>query len=194
MHDPLPGQPLGGSHVHPGIVGRIGRRREGAGMMPGAEENRSSLRNRHARLRHGRLQIRRRNLGTRRHVPEIDADPFHIAVLQRILVDRGRLRPEVARRVDMRAAVVGHGEEHDAVAMDVPGVGIGLFVRFPDAVNDRRLSRIGRSPVIELAAQVDDSHCSFLSLLTRTQYHRRLEARGMTCEARQTLVMIGLPE
>ena len=47
------------------------------------------------------------------------------------------VRPEMARRVDMRAAVVGHGEIHDAVAMHVAGVDEGLRMGLPHAVDDR---------------------------------------------------------
>ena len=65
---------------------------------------------------------------------------------------------EVARRVDVRAAVVGHGEEHHAVALDVAGFGERLLVGLPDAVDDGRLARIARGAVIKLAAEIDDFH------------------------------------
>src|SRR6266849_3755954 len=54
--------------------------------------------------------------------------------------------------------MIRHGEKHDAVALNIPGFDKGLFVGFPDAVDDGRLSRIGRSTMIELPAQIDYSH------------------------------------
>src|SRR5436190_18249310 len=59
----------------------------------------------------------------------------------------------------MRTAMVGHGEIHDAVAVNVAGIGKSFSVRLPDAVNDRRLARITRRAMVELAAQIDDAHC-----------------------------------
>jgi hypothetical protein len=52
--------------------------------------------------------------------------------------------------------VVGHREEHHAVALDVAGVDERLLVGFPDAVDDGRLARIARGAVIELAAEIND--------------------------------------
>src|SRR5207237_10019313 len=92
-------------------------------------------------------------------VPQVDADARHNAVLERILVDRRPVRPEVARRIDVRTAMVGHGEIHDAVAVNVAGIGKSFSVRLPDAVNDRRLARITWRAMVELAAQIDDAHC-----------------------------------
>ena len=79
----------------PGLSVGIGRRREGARMMARAEQNRAALRDRHARLRHRRFEIGRRDLGPRLDVPQVDADARHDAVLERILVDRrARLGPK----------------------------------------------------------------------------------------------------
>src|SRR5690348_15146771 len=91
---------------------------------------------------------------------QVDADARHDAVLQRILIDRRSAGAEMARRIDMRAAVVGHGEEHHAVAVHAAVLRLRLLVRLPDAVDDRWLARIARRAVIELAAQVDDLHVS----------------------------------
>jgi hypothetical protein len=53
-------------------------------------------------------------------VPKVDADAGNDAVLERIFVDRHATLAEVTRRIDVRAAVVGHREIHDAVAMLAP--------------------------------------------------------------------------
>src|SRR5262249_12397145 len=74
------------------------------------------------------------------------------------LVDAGAGLAEVAGSIDVGAAVIGHGEKHHAVAVNVAGFDEGLLVGFPDAVDDRRLPRIGGGAMIEFAAQVDHSH------------------------------------
>src|SRR3974390_2928374 len=89
---------------------------------------------------------------------QIEANSLHVAIFERVLIDRGPVLAEVARRIDVRAAMIRHGDEHHAVAVDVAGFRKGLFVGLPDPVNDRRLSRIGRRSMIEVPAQVDDSH------------------------------------
>jgi hypothetical protein len=58
--------------------------------------------------------------------------------------------------------MVGHGVEHHHVAVDVAGLGERFLVRLPDAVDDRRLARIARRAVIEVAAEIDDAHGWFL--------------------------------
>src|SRR5262249_49107941 len=78
--------------------------------------------------------------------------------LQRVAVDRHAGLAEVARRVDVRAAVVRHGEEHHAIALNVAGLGKGFFMALPYAMDDWRLSGIGGRPVIKPPAQVDDPH------------------------------------
>ena len=97
------------------------------------------------------LQIGGRDLGARRNMPQVDADAGHDAVLERILVDRHALLAEVARRIDVRAAMIRHREEHHGVAVHVAGLGEGFLVRLPDAVDDGRLPRIARRAVIKLA-------------------------------------------
>jgi hypothetical protein len=114
---------------------------------------------------HRRLQIRRRDLGARRDVAQIDADARHDAVLQRILVDRHPRFAEVARRIEVRAAVIGHRDVHHAVAMHVARLGERLLVRLPHAMDDRRLPRIARGAVIKLAGEIDDAHCYVLAVL-----------------------------
>ena len=39
----------------------------------------------------------------------------------------------------MCATMVGHGEKHDAVAMDISQIDISLFVGFPNAMNDQEV-------------------------------------------------------
>ena len=101
---------------------------------------------------------------------EVDADARDDAVLERIFVDRRAGDAEVTRRVHVRAAVVGHGEEHHAVALDVAGVGECLLVGLPDAVDDGRLARIARGAVVELTAQIDDLQDSVLPYGCRVHY------------------------
>src|SRR5258708_9148438 len=60
--------------------------------------------------------------------------------------------------IDVGAAVVGHGEKHHAVAVNLSRLDEGLLVGFPDAVDDGRLSRISGGAMIEFAAEVDHSH------------------------------------
>ena len=126
--------------------------------MTGAKQHRAFFRNWHAGFFHRRFQIRRRDLGARRDMAKIDADAADDAILQRIFVDRRAGLAEMTRRVDMRAAVIGHGEKHHGIALDIAGIDERLFVRLPHAVDDRRLPRIGRRAMIKLAAQIDDAH------------------------------------
>jgi len=126
--------------------------------MAGAKEHRAFFRNWHTGFFHRRFEVRRRDLGAGSDMAEIDADAADDAVLQRIFVDRRAGLAEMARRVDMRAAVIGHGKKHHGVALDIARIDERLFVRLPDAVDDRRLPRIGRRAVIKFAAQIDDAH------------------------------------
>src|SRR5262249_24968817 len=64
------------------------------------------------------------------------------------------------RRIDMRAAMIRHGEIHHAVTLDISGLSESLLMRLPRAVDDGRLPRITWRAVIEIAAQIDDTHCS----------------------------------
>jgi hypothetical protein len=104
------------------------------------------------RLFYRRVQISGRDFSPRRNMPQIDADALDDAILQWVFVDRRAGFAEVPRRVDMGAAVVRHGKEHHAIALDVSRLGKGLVVGLPDAVDDRRLSRIGRRAMIEFPA------------------------------------------
>jgi hypothetical protein len=108
------------------------------------------------------LQLRRRDFGLRRDVAQIEANSLHVAILERVLVDRRPGHAEVAGSIDVGAAVVGHGEKHHAVAVNVSRLDEGLLVGFPDAVDDGRLSRISGGAMIEFAAEVDHSHGAFL--------------------------------
>jgi len=58
--------------------------------------------------------------------------------------------------------MVGHGEKHHAVAVNVSRLDEGLLVSFPDAMDDGRLPGISGGAMIEFAAQVDHSHGIFL--------------------------------
>ena len=89
--------------------------------MAGTEQHRAFFRDRHAGLFHRRFEIGRRYFRARRKMAQIDADALDDAVLQRVLVDRRAALAKMARRVDVGAAVVGHGKEHHAVAVDVAG-------------------------------------------------------------------------
>src|SRR5262249_16445836 len=181
VHDPLLRQPFGRRDIDAGIVGRIGRRRERARVVAGAQQHGALLRDRHAGLLYCCVEVRGRDLGARLDVPQVDADGRYDAVLERIFVDRRAGLAEVARRVDVRAAVVRHGEIHHAVALHVAGVDEGLLVRLPDAVNDRRLSRIARRAMIELAAQVDDADGYFsLDSMQRISLALNLPVRLIT--------------
>ena len=70
--------------------------------MARAQENRAAFRDRAAALRNSRLQIAGRDLGLRRDVPQIEADTFHVAVFQGVLVDGSCVFSEMTRRVDVR--------------------------------------------------------------------------------------------
>ncbi len=59
-------------------------------------------------LLHRGIEIGRRDFRAWRDVAQIDADAANDAVLQRVLVDRLAFLAEVARRIDVRAAVIGH--------------------------------------------------------------------------------------
>jgi hypothetical protein len=159
MHNALLRQPLGRRDGHAGIVSRVVRPGESACMVTGAKEHRAPLRDRHTGLLYRGVEVCRRDLCLRRDMAQVDADARHDAVFKRILVDRYAVHAEVARRIDVCAAVVGHGEEHHHVAVDVSGIDEGFFVRLPDAVDDRRLAWIIRCAVIEVAAEIDDAHC-----------------------------------
>src|SRR5579885_2086199 len=134
-------------------------------MMAGAQQHRAFRRDWHTRLLHRRVEMLGRDLRARWDMAQIDADTGHDAVFEWIFVDRCAALAEMARRVDMRAAVVRYGKEHYAVAVDAAGLGQRLLVRFPDAMDNRRLPRIGRRAVIKLPAQIDDAHAVFHPLL-----------------------------
>src|SRR5271166_1638101 len=158
MHDTLSRQPFRGCDVDAWIVGRIGLGRERAIVVPSAKQHRASFWNRHAGLLDRGFQIGRPDLGTRRNVTQVDADALNDAVLQRVLVDRRAAHAEMARRVNVSPAVVGHGEVHHRIALDVAGIYKRFFVGLPHAVNDRRMSWVTRRAVIEISAQIDDPH------------------------------------
>src|SRR5213080_5241902 len=101
---------------------------------------------------------------------QVEANSLHVAVFERVLVDRDTALAEVPRRIDVGAAMIRHREEHHAVAVHISGVDERFLMRLPDAVNDRWLARISRRAVIELPAQVDHSHGLFLpSFVVRVQ-------------------------
>src|SRR5262249_18366833 len=102
----------------------------------------------------------RRDFRPRLDVAQIDADALHDAILERIFVDRRAALAKMPRRIDMRAAVIRHGEIHHAVALDIAGIGKGFFVGLPHTMDDGRLPRITWRAVIEFAAQIDYSHYS----------------------------------
>ena len=89
---------------------------------------------------------------------EIKEDARYDAFFQRVLVDRDAARPKMPGRIDMRAAMVGHRDEHRGKPVDIAGVGKGILVVLPDAMDDGRMAGIGRSAMMEFAAEVDDFH------------------------------------
>src|SRR5205823_2621754 len=89
---------------------------------------------------------------------QVEANSLHVAVFERVLVDRDTALAEVSRRIDVGAAMIRHREEHHAVAVHISGLDERFLMRLPNAVNDRWLARISRRAVIELPAQVDHSH------------------------------------
>jgi hypothetical protein len=151
MHNAGPREPVGRRDVHARIVVGVGGGRKRARVVAGAEQDGPALRDREAGLLHRGVEILRRDFGARLDVAQVDADAANDAVLQRVFVDRHALFAEVARRIDVRAAVIGHRDEHDAVAVHVARLGKSLLVGLPHAVDDRRLARIARRAVIELA-------------------------------------------
>src|SRR5262249_15479018 len=58
----------------------------------------------------------------------------------------------------MRAAMVGHRDEHRRQPPHIVRVRQCILMVLPHAVNDRRMAGIARRAVIELAAEVDDFH------------------------------------
>jgi hypothetical protein len=96
------------------------------------------------------LSLRRMN-----RIRDIDAADYTMTV------DAGVVLAEMAGGVDMGAAVIGHAEEHNRVAVDVAGVGEGLLMALPHAVDDRRLARIGGRAMIEFPGLVNDFHMEF---------------------------------
>src|SRR4029077_3052657 len=132
-------------------------------MMPGAKQHCALFRDRYAGLLHRCFQIGRLYFRTRCNVAQVDADTWDDADLQWVFVDRGAAHSKMPRRVHVSAAVVCHGKVHHRIALYVARVNERLFVRLPHAVNDWRMSRITRRPMIEISAQIHDSHCLLLA-------------------------------
>ena len=89
---------------------------------------------------------------------QVKADAGHDAVLEGIFVNGHAAASEVTRCIDVRSAMVGHGEIHDAVAVHIAGIGKSLLMRLPNAMDDGRLARIARRAMVEFAAEVDNAH------------------------------------
>src|SRR4029079_13577444 len=102
----------------------------------------------------------RRNLRARRDVPEIKADAGHDAFLERIFVNRYAACSEMPGCVDMGAGMVAHRDEHRGQPVPMSGFDEGLFVRLPQAMDNRRMAGINRRPLIKLPAEIDDPHDS----------------------------------
>src|SRR5689334_23154245 len=73
---------------------------------------------------------------------------------------------------DMRAAVVGHRNEHRRQPPDV-GFLHRAGVVLPHSVDDRGMSGIARGTVIELAAEVDDFHGTPFEENLRSSFPKR---------------------
>ena len=127
-------------------------------MMTRAEQDGAARRDRNACRFHGRLQVARSDFRSGCDVPQVKADAWHDAVLERILVNGYAAAAEVTRCIDVRAAMVGHGEIHDAVAVHIAGIGKGFLMCFPNAMDDGRLARVARGAMVELAAEVNNAH------------------------------------
>src|SRR5262249_1314371 len=97
------------------------------------------------------------------------------AVLQRIFVDGCAALAEVARRVDVRSAVVRHREKHHGISLYIARIDERFLVRLPYPVDDGRLSRIGRRTVIKIPAQINDPQA--LSSLA-SGFARTMRAQG----------------
>ena len=116
--------------------------------MTGAEQHGAAFRRRHAGFVYRGLKVGGRDLGTRRDMAQVDADARHDTVLKRIFADRLAPPVEMPGRIDVGAAMVGHREEHRRQAVHVAGIGKGLFVGLPDAVDDRGMAGIARGAVV----------------------------------------------
>src|SRR6185295_4845015 len=158
MHNALLCQPFRCCDVDAGVVAGISGLGKGTGMMARAEQDGAARWDRDACRFDGRLQVARCDFRPGCDVPQVKADPWHDAVLKRILVDGYAGAAEVAGCVDVRSAMVGHGEIHDAVAVHVAGIGKGLLMRFPNAMDNGWLARVARRAMVELAAEVNDAH------------------------------------
>ena len=79
--------------------------------------------------------------------------------------------------------MIRHGDEHDAVALNVSGFDKGLLVSLPDAVNDGRLSRIGRGSMIEFPAQIDRFALFCLACFAPALSRKSVTARITPCPA-----------
>jgi len=132
-------------------------------------------------LLHRSLEIGRCDLGALRNVAQINADAWHDTLLQRILVDRYAALAEMPWRVNMRARVVRHRDEHRRKSINVFGIGERFLVSLPHAVHDGGMAGVARRAVIQLTAEIDDFHGRNLfkrnsadddALLAEPQVHR----------------------
>src|SRR5439155_11016778 len=124
---------------------------------------------------------------------QVEANSLHVAVFERVLVDRDTALAEVPRRIDVGAAMIRHREEHHAVAVHISGVDERFLMRLPDAVNDRRLTRISGRAVIELPAQVDHSHGLFLPPFEVRSCRRRRASYRKTGDNAPPLALRSFP-
>src|SRR4029453_1814650 len=81
-----------------------------------------------------------------------------VEILERHLVDRGRLRVwiEVTGGVDVRSRMIAQRERHRLRCEPRLARRLDFIVAIPDGHDDRGMGRGSRGSVIECAAQVED--------------------------------------
>jgi hypothetical protein len=110
----------------------------------------------------GSLQLRDSDLVPERHVREVKADRLGVEVLERHLIDRGRVGGgiEMAGRVDVGAGVVAERQMERLRGDGRVASAVDLVVVVPAPDGDGRVRRVDGHPMSNLAAEVDQSHAS----------------------------------
>src|SRR4029077_20432585 len=158
--DALVGEPMHGIDVEPGEVVQV------CGCPPQAlvdthlDQHRVALLDLLAGGLQRLLHLSNANLVLQRHVGKIEADRLRVEVLERHLVDRGRLgiRIEVTGGIDVRARVIAQRERHRLRCETRLARALDLVVVVPYGHDNRRMGGMGRGPVMNLSAQVNELH------------------------------------
>ena len=162
MHDALVRQPFGGGDIHAAILGRIFLAWEGAFVMASAKRNRAAFRHGNAGLFHRRLEIGRRDLGTRR---DVGRRSMQIPGTMQFSSGYSLIGwPPLLKCLGASMWVPawsGIDMNIDDSPCTLPGFAEQVLVGLPDAVDDGRVARIGRGGVVELAAEIDDLQDGF---------------------------------